>query len=116
MHLKDVAGRKAAGNQYNEKTMDNIMEFLLDYWKQHLMPRYLQVDNGRSFAGDYKHPKSFSRFVRLVLYVGVEVVFIAQSKPWMNGTIEEFNKGFKIRFWEKERFKDLRVLDRVDYL
>ena len=107
MHLKDVVGRKAAGNQYNEKTMDNIMKFLLDYWRQHQIPRYLQVDNGMSFAGDYKHPKSFSRFVRLALYVGVEVVFIAPSKPWMNGTIEEFNKGFKIRFWENERFKDL---------
>ena len=59
------------------------------------------------FAGDYKHPKSFSRFVRLALCVGIEVVFIAPSKPWMNGTIEEFNKGFDKRFWQKELFVDL---------
>jgi len=43
--------------------------------------------------------KSFSRFVRFTLYAGVEVVFIAPSKPWMNGMIEEFNKGFDVRFW-----------------
>ena len=107
IHLKDVVGRQAAGNQYNEKSMDNAMDLLLDYWKQHPIPKCLQVDNGMCFTGDYKRPKSFSRFVRLALYVGIEVVFIAPSKPWMNGTIEEFNKGFKSRFWEKELFTDL---------
>ncbi len=107
VHLKDVAGRQAAGRQYNEKSMDNAMDFLLNYWKQNPIPKYLQVDNGMCFAGDYKYPKSFSRFVRLALYVGIEVVFIAQSKPWMNGTIEEFNKGFDKRFWKKEQFIDL---------
>lgn len=107
VHLKDVAGRQAAGRQYNEKSMDNAMDFLLNYWKQHPIPKYLQVDNGMCFAGDYKHPKSFSRFVRLALYIGIEVVFIAPSKPWMNGTIEEFNKGFDKRFWKKEQFIDL---------
>ena len=107
IHLKDVVGRQAAGNQYNEKSMDNVMDFLLGYWKQRPIPKYLQVDNGMCFVGDYKHPKSFSRFVRLALYVGIEIVFIAPSKPWMNGTIEELNKGFKSRFWEKELFTDL---------
>jgi len=107
IHLKDVVGRQAAGYQYDEKSMDNVMDFLLGYWKQHPIPRYLQVDNGMCFAGDYKHSRSFSRFIRLALYVGVEVVFIAPSRPWMNGTIEEFNKGFKSRFWEREVFTDL---------
>ncbi len=45
--------------------------------------------------------------MRLTLYVGIGVVFIAPSKPWMNGTIEEFNKGFDKRFWKKDRFRDL---------
>ena len=70
-------------------------------------PKYLQVDNGMSFAGDYVHPRSFSRFVRLCLYMGIEVVFIAPAKPWMNGTIEEFNKGFDRLFWKKETFINL---------
>ena len=60
-----------------------------------------------SFAGDYIRPRSFSRFVRLCLYMGIEVVFIAPAKPWMNGTIEEFNKGFDRLFWKQETFTDL---------
>jgi phosphorylcholine metabolism protein LicD len=45
---------------------------------------------------------------RLAFYVGIEVVFIAPSRPGMNGTIEEFNKGFDKRFWQKEQFTDLK--------
>ena len=112
LHLKDAVGRQVAGLQYNEKSMDNVMDFLRDYWKQSLIPKYLQVDNGMCFAGDYKHPKSFSRFVRLAFCVGIEVVFIVPSKPWMNGTIEEFNKGFDKRFWQKELFIDLEDIRR----
>ena len=107
LHLKDTVGRQVAGNQYHGKSMDNVISFLLDYWTRHPIPRYLQADNGMCFAGDYKHPKSFSRFIRLALYVGIEVVFIAPAKPWMNGTVEEFNKLFDELFWSKEQFKDL---------
>ena len=107
LHLKDYVGRQVVGNQYHEKSMDNVMFFLLDYWIHHPIPKYLQVDNGMCFAGDFRYPKSFSRFMRLALYVGIEVVFIAPSRPWMNGTIEEFNKLFDKLLWKKEEFKDL---------
>lgn len=107
LHLKDVVSRLVEGNQYAGKSMDNVLNFLLGYWKVHPIPRYIQVDNGMSFAGDFIHPRSFSRFVRLCLYVGVEVIFIAPAKPWMNGTIEEFNKGFDRLFWKRETFTSL---------
>ena len=107
LHLKGVVGRQVAGYQYRDKSMNNVMTFLLDYWKRHPIPKYLQVDNGMCFAGHFKHPKSVSRFIRLALYVGAEVVFIAPSKPWMNGTVEEFNKQFDRLFWTRETFKDL---------
>ncbi|MCX6693133.1 MAG: hypothetical protein NT074_01065, partial [Methanomicrobiales archaeon] len=107
LHLKDVVGRQVAGKQFVEKSMNNVLDFLLDYWKSHPIPKYLQVDNGMSFAGDYTHPRTFSRFVRLCLYVGTRVVFITPAKPWMNGTIEEFNKGFDRLVWRKEIFVDL---------
>ena len=107
LHLKDVVGRQAAGNQYSGKSMNNVIEFLLNYWKSHPIPKYLQTDNSMAFVGDYTHPRSISRFVRLCLFVGIEVVFIAPAKPWMNGTIEEFNKGFERLFWSRETFTDL---------
>ena len=107
LHLKDVVGRQVAGNQYVGKSMNNVMDFLLNYWKSHPIPKYLQTDNGMSFSGDYTHPRSLSRFVRLCLYVGIEVIFIAPAKPWMNGTIESFNKEFDRLFWTREIFTSL---------
>ncbi len=107
LHLKDVVGRQVAGNQYVGKSTDNVMEFLLEYWSSHPIPRYIQTDNAMSFAGDFIHPRSFSRFVRLCLCVGIEVVFIAPAKPWMNGTIEEFNKEFDRLFWKSQTFSSL---------
>jgi len=98
--------------------MNNVMEFLLDYWKQHPIPKYLQVDNGMCFAGDFKHPRSISRFVRLCLYVGIDVIFIAPGKPWMNGTVEGFNGKFNEKFWMKETFsnlEDIRARSQVFY-
>lgn len=112
LHMKDVIGRQAWGNQYREKSMNNVLAFLLEHWKRYPIPKYIQVDNGMCFVGDFKHPKSFSRFVRLCLYVGIEVVFIAPAKPWMNGTVEEFNKGFDERFWTRELFKDLNDIQK----
>ena len=50
---------------------------------------------------------NFSRFIRLCLYVGTELVFIAPREPWMNGSIENFNGWFDTKFWTKETFHDL---------
>ncbi|MEA3457706.1 MAG: integrase core domain-containing protein [Candidatus Thermoplasmatota archaeon] len=108
LHLKDVIGRQVAGFQYQDKSMNNVMMFLLNYWISHPIPKYLQVDNGMCFAGHFKHPRSISRFVRLALQVKIEIIFIAPSKPWMNGTVEEFNKQFDRLFWTREIFSDLK--------
>ena len=112
LHMRDVIGRGWYGQQYIEKSMDNVMDFLLKHWKKHPIPKFLQVDNGMCFVGDFKHPKSFSRFVRLALYVGIEVIFIAPSKPWMNGSIENVNGEFDSRFWKKEKFDGLKDMRR----
>jgi hypothetical protein len=50
--------------------------------------------------------------------MGIEVVFIAPAKPWMNGTIEEFNKGFDRLFWKQETFtglEDIRIKSEIFY-
>ena len=43
LHMKDVVGRQVWGNQYNEKSMNNVMAFLLDHWKHQPMPKYLKL-------------------------------------------------------------------------
>ncbi len=107
LNLIDFASNKVKIQQYTSRNMDFVIEFLLDCWSNNAIPNYLQMDNGAYFIGDMKHPRHFSRVVRLCLYFGIEPVFVAPKKPWMNGLIEDFNGDFNEKFWEKGQFKDL---------
>ncbi len=107
LNLIDVVSNKAYIQQYAAQTTDNVIEFLLGYWTKSAIPKYLQMDNGAYFIGDIKHQRHFSRVVKLCLHLGVEPVFIAPSRPWMNGTIEDFNGDFGEKFWEREQWEDL---------
>ena len=112
LHLIDVAFNRAYIQQYAGRSMNNVIEFLLGCWTENAIPNYLQMDNGAYFIGDLIHPRHFSRVVRLCLYLGVEPVFIAPRKPWMNGTIEDFNGEFGDKLWERGQFKDLEHIRR----
>ena len=112
INMIDVAGNKAQIQQYTSGTMDYVLELLQEYWTSNAIPNYLQMDNGGCFIGDLKHPRHFSRVVRLCMYLGIEPVFIAKSKPWMNGSIESFNDEFEEKLWSKENFKDLEHIRR----
>lgn len=107
LNLIDVVSNQVHIEQNNSKSMDNVIAFLIRYWSSNPVPRYLQVDNGMSFIGDFRYPRRFSRFTRLCLYAGVEVIFITPRSPWMNGSIENFNKWFGEKFWDKEIFVNL---------
>jgi len=107
LNLIDVVSNQVHIEQNNSKSMDNVIAFLIRYWSNNPVPRYLQVDNGMSFIGDFRYPRKFSRFTRLCLYAGVEVIFITPRSPWMNGSIENFNKWFGEKFWDKEIFVNL---------
>ncbi len=107
LNLIDVVSNQVYIERYDSGSMDNVINFLIRYLSDNPAPRYLQLDNGMSFIGNFKTPRRFSRFVRLCLYVGIEVVFIAPSSPWMNGCIESFNGWFGSKFWDKDTFADL---------
>jgi putative transposase len=107
LNLIDVVSNQVHIEQNISKSMDTVIAFLIQYWSNNPIPRYLQVDNGMNFIGDFIHSRKFSRFTRLCLYVGIEVVFIAPRSPWMNGSIENFNKWFGEKFWGKEIFENL---------
>ena len=107
LNLIDVVSSRAYIQQYAGQAMNNVIEFLLDCWTKNAIPNYLQMDNGASFIGDLIHSRHFSRVVKLCLHLGVEPVFIAPSKPWMNGTVEDFNGDFGGKLWEREQWTDL---------
>ncbi len=84
LNLIDVVSNQVHIGQNKSKSMGTALAFLIQYWNNNPIPRYLQADNGMNFIGDFLHPRNFSRFTRLCLLVGVEPVFITPRSPWMN--------------------------------
>ena len=64
LYLIDVVSSRVRIEQYNSKSMDNVIGFLIRHWSNNPILRYLQVDNGMYFIGDFKNPRRFSRFHR----------------------------------------------------
>jgi putative transposase len=76
--------------------MDGVLAFVVRAWQLLGLPDTLQVDNSDLF-GLTSHPGSLSRFIRLVLLVGINLTFIPEHEPWRNGSVEHFNR------WLQER-------------
>lgn len=102
--IKDVVGKEVVVDISTTKSMDFVISFFTDLFKKRDIPRYLQMDNAMSFLGDFCHKRVISRFIKFLLHAGVEPIFIAQGKAWMNGTIEGFIRLFSENFWAKKRF------------
>ena len=73
-------------------------------WKTLGIPDFLQLDNDAAFCGGYKTPRRFGQFVRLCLYLGIELIFLPVAEPSRNGEVEELNGLWAHAFWERQRF------------
>lgn len=86
----------------------------LTTWKTLGIPDFLQLDNDAAFCGGYKTPRLFGQFVRLCLYLGIELIFLPVAEPKRNGEIEEFNGLWGgPAFWERHRFASTQHVARL---
>lgn len=102
--LKDAISQEVVVDITTTKSMDYVLSFFIELFKKRDIPKYLQMDNATSFIGNWRHKRFASRFIRFLLHIGVEPIFVAPRKPWMNGGIEEFVKLFSEKFWVKKEF------------
>ena len=103
--VKDTVSGKVHVEITRTKSTDFVLTYFTQLFKKHAIPHYLQMDNERSFTGDFHHPKTIGRFLKFLLHARVEPIFIAPRKPWMNGSAEEFVKLFSKNFWARKQFK-----------
>ncbi len=80
------------------KSSDQILQAVVEFWQTHGMPDALQMDNELAFRGSNRYPRSFGSVVRFALSQGVAPVFIPIREPWRNGMIERFNYMYDQRF------------------
>jgi putative transposase len=97
MVLRDKRSKKTALRALANKSMDAILDFLVDAWQTMGCPKRLKMDNCLDFRGSNRHPRSPSKLMRVCLDLGVQPVFIPIREPWRNGVVENLN-GLLNRF------------------
>jgi len=87
-----------------DKSSPTACGHLLETCQQLGLPDGLQVDNDAAFNGNRKVPRVFSPFVRLALYLGIEVIFIPFGEAKRNGVVERLNGLWSQSFWKRRHF------------
>jgi putative transposase len=95
--LRDKMSKKTALRALSKKSMDAIVDFLVDSWQKMGCPKYLKMDNCLDFRGSNMYPRALSKLMRVCLDLGVQPVFIPIREPWRNGVVENLN-GLLTRF------------------
>lgn len=103
-HTLNLHTRACSQTITADKSTPAVIQHCLNTWKTLGRPRFLQLDNDAAFCGGYKAPRVFGQFVRLCLYLGIELIFLPVAEPECNGEVEELNGLWAHAFWERRRF------------
>lgn len=87
-----------------QKTRQNVADFLVAAWQKVGLPNALHIDNDTVWRGSSYGKRSFSFIVRLCLSCGVEVIFTPPYTPEANPLIESFNGIWDRNFWRRTTF------------
>lgn len=77
------------------------------------LPDGLQLDNDAAFNGTRKVARVFSPFVRLALYLGIELIFIPFGEAERNGVVERLNGLWSQGFWKRRHFRSVTHVQRA---
>jgi len=94
------------------KTTDVACRHLVQSARELGMADFLQVDNDAAFTGLGRNTRVFGRFVRLALYLGMELIFIPPAEPKRNSLVERVNGLWIGGFFDKDHFASVSDLKK----
>lgn len=109
-HTVNVVTRALAQTIATDKTGTTLHQHVLHAWQVLGVPDGLQLDNDVTFTGGERTPRRLGSFVRLGLYLGIELVFVPPAEPQRNGVGEGVNSLWARSFWNRYRFRSLRAV------
>lgn len=98
-----------------DKTGASLLRHVLEVWQKLGLPDFLQLDNDAAFNGGGKTPRRIGVFVRLALFLGIELIFTPPAEPKRNGVIERVNGLWGESFWDRNHFRSLTDLRRKSH-
>jgi len=112
-HTLNLHTRVCSQTIATDKNTATVIRHALDTWKSLGIPHFLQLDNDAAFNGGYKVPRVFGQFVRLCVYLGIELIFLPVAEPERNGAIEQFNRLWGYAFFDKRHFGSVSHVRRA---
>jgi hypothetical protein len=112
-HTVDYASHDLHQDILGDKSAPSACAHAMGVWRGPLgLPDALQLDNDAALAGSHRDRRSFGRFVRLCLAVGVEPIFLPFYEPKRNELVEELNGLWQWALWRRRRFQSLGQVQR----
>jgi hypothetical protein len=95
-----------------DKTVASLLGHVREVWPRLGLPDFLQLDNDSAFTGGQRTPRRFGAFVRLALYLGIELIFTPPAEPKRNGLVEGLHGLWASKCWARHRLRSLREVAR----
>ena len=111
-HTINLQTHALAQTLARDKSAPSAFDHLLEAFSVVGLPDFLQIDNDAAFTGLGRSKPVFGRILRLLLYLGIEVIFIPPGEPKRNGVVERVNGLWARAFWEKNHFSSFREVQR----
>ena len=89
-----------------------IFPILTTLWQRYPIPDVFRIDNGLQFRGSGSGKRFLSPFLNFILNLNIIPLFGSPNKPWTNPHIEGHNKVFGDKVWGKNRFTNLKQIDK----
>jgi hypothetical protein len=114
-HTVEAQTRALVQTLSKDKTGKSLLCHVLQVWQSLGLPDGLQLDNDAAFTGGQSTPRRFGSFVRLCLYLGMELVFTPPHEPKRNWLVEGLNGLWARSFWNREHFRSFNDVVRKSH-
>jgi len=98
-------------HRVESETASEAMEHCKRFFERFEKPEIIKIDNGFAFAGTAPQPRVLNAFTLFLLQNKIIPVFTAPRKPWNQASIEGSNSIFSRKFWHRERYTSLEMID-----
>lgn len=103
-HTLDLTSRDLYQTISHNKQGTTAERHALNTWEKQGLPHALLIDNDAAWRGSLKATRHISHFMRLALWLGIELIFIPVGEPEFNGTLERINGLWNQQYWNLRHF------------